>query len=286
MASRGDSLLDHRRPKSDKKTTCCICVMLLLLVTFFFEVVLPERQRLRISLVFSYERDSSKKLISQANITHGYAHLSPLAEQQQAFALTHPIFSWSWSRAANVYIIDKGPTLLYKVRGPKFVQRFKRVADWQSSNQTSATTFSETSLKRRILSLLSTYTIHTGDNGKYGRIQEKFITLLETYHVYIASYSSDNAVYIIKSDLWFRNFWMKNTQGEIVAKISQHGSILLGRYYQVHISEGMDTVPVLSCACAIMDGKGKKSGSSSSSHRSSSSSGKRSLRQEKYKRGL
>lgn len=260
MASPGDSLLDNSqisRTKADRKATCRLCVMLILLVTFFFEVVVPERQRLRMSLVFSYERDSSEKMISQANITQGYAHLSPLAEQQQAFALTHPKFAWSWSRAANVYSIDEGPILLYKVRGPKFVYHFKRVADWPSSNQTN-TTFPETSLKRRIISFLRAYTIHTGD-GKYGRIQKKFINLLETYHVYMASYSSNDAVYTIKSDLWFRNFWMRNTQDAIVAKISQHGSILLGRYYQVHVSEGMDSTLVLSCACAIMDKNGGES---------------------------
>mmetsp|Transcript_26776 Transcript_26776/g.37757 ORF Transcript_26776/g.37757 Transcript_26776/m.37757 type:complete len:258 (-) Transcript_26776:1105-1878(-) len=115
-------------------------------------------------------------------------------------------------------------------------------------------------LDRKLVAMTPTYDLYRGGMGaeKIGWIEKELVSLTETFDVYMEGKGGIGPfkpppAYRIEGDFIERNFVMKNTNNEVVAKISKDRIIEFDAFnhYQVQVAEGMDAVLVLACACAI-----------------------------------
>jgi len=115
-------------------------------------------------------------------------------------------------------------------------------------------------LDRKLVAMTPTYDLYRGGMGaeKIGWIEKELVALTETFDVYMEGKGGIGPfkpppAYRIEGNFIERNFVMKNTDNEVVAKISKDSLIQFDAFnhYQVQVAEGMDAVLVLACTCAI-----------------------------------
>lgn len=115
-------------------------------------------------------------------------------------------------------------------------------------------------IDRKLMTVTPTYDLYRGGMGaeKIGWIEKEIVALTETFDVYMEGKGGIGPfkpppAYKIEGNFIERNFVMKNTDGQVVAKISKDGLIQFDAFnhYQVQVAEGMDAVLVLVCTCAI-----------------------------------
>jgi len=118
-------------------------------------------------------------------------------------------------------------------------------------------------LDRVLMAVTPTYDIYRGGLGaeKIGWIEKKVVAFADTFDVYmegkggfgITGIFKPPPAYQLSGDFIDRNFVMKNSEGAVVAKVQKDGLIQFDSFnhYQVQVAPGMDSVLVLSCACAM-----------------------------------
>lgn len=117
-------------------------------------------------------------------------------------------------------------------------------------------------LDRVLMAVTPTYDIYRGEqNGKLGWIEKTVVSLTDTFDFYLEGNGGFGVTGLFKpppafrleGDFVDRNFVMKNTRNEVVAKISKDGLIQFDAFnhYQVQVAAGMDALLVIACLCAI-----------------------------------
>lgn len=112
-------------------------------------------------------------------------------------------------------------------------------------------------LDRKLVAMTPTYDIYRADGSKLGWIEKEVIAFTDTFDVYL---EGDGGIgpfkqksYKIEGDFIERNFVMKNSNSEAVAKVSKDGLVQFDAFnhYQVEVAPGMDSILVIACLCAI-----------------------------------
>jgi uncharacterized protein YxjI len=113
-------------------------------------------------------------------------------------------------------------------------------------------------LDRKLVALTPTYDIYRQDGEKLGWIEKKGIALTDTFDVYLEGLGGIGPfkpppAYRVEGDFIDRNFVVKNSKNEAVAKVCKGGLIQFDAFnhYQVQCAPGMDAVLVIACACAV-----------------------------------
>ncbi|CAB9515055.1 Pfam:DUF567 [Seminavis robusta] len=113
-------------------------------------------------------------------------------------------------------------------------------------------------LDRKLIAMTPTYDIHRGNGEKMGWIEKEVVALTDTFDVYTEPAGGFGMfkpppAYRIEGDFVDRQFVMKNSKGEAVAKVTKDSWIQFDAFnhYQLQIAPGMDTTLVVACACAI-----------------------------------
>lgn len=110
------------------------------------------------------------------------------------------------------------------------------------------------------MAMTPTYDIIRGKTGKkMGWIEREPVALTPTFDVYLqvggglGGVFKAPPVYRIEGDFLERTFVMKNSLGEVVAKVTKDWIIEFDQFnhYQVKVAPGMDSALVIACACAI-----------------------------------
>jgi uncharacterized protein YxjI len=113
-------------------------------------------------------------------------------------------------------------------------------------------------LDRKLIALTPTYDIYRQDGKKLGWIEKVGIALTDTFDVFLEGQGGfapfkPPPAYRIQGDFIDRNFVVKNSKNEVVAKVAKDGLIQFDAFnhYQVQCAPGMDAVLVIACACAV-----------------------------------
>ena len=113
-------------------------------------------------------------------------------------------------------------------------------------------------LDRKLVATTPTYDIYRSDGSKLGWIEKKQIAFTDTFDVYLEGKGGIGPfkpppAFRIEGDFIDRNFVMKNTNNEAVAKISKDRLVEFDAFdhYQVQVAPGMDSILVVACLCAI-----------------------------------
>ena len=117
-------------------------------------------------------------------------------------------------------------------------------------------------LDRVLMAVTPTYDIYRqGEGEKLGWIEKKVISLTDAFDVYLEGNGGFGVTGLFKpppafrleGDFIDRNFVMKNSKNELVAKICKDGLIQFDAFnhYQVQVAEGMDAMLVVACLCAV-----------------------------------
>jgi uncharacterized protein YxjI len=113
-------------------------------------------------------------------------------------------------------------------------------------------------LDRKLVSLTPTYDIYSADGSKLGWIEKEVIAFTDTFDVYLEGNGGIGPfkpppAFKLEGDFLDRNFVMKNSNGEAVAKVSKDWIIEFDAFnhYQVEVAPGMDAILVIGCLCAI-----------------------------------
>lgn len=113
-------------------------------------------------------------------------------------------------------------------------------------------------LDRKLIALTPTYDIYRQDGEKLGWIEKVGIALTDTFDVFLEGQGGfapfkPPPAYRIQGDFIDRNFVVKNSKNEVVAKVAKDGWIQFDAFnhYQVQCAPGMDALLVIACACAV-----------------------------------
>jgi uncharacterized protein YxjI len=115
-------------------------------------------------------------------------------------------------------------------------------------------------LDRKLVAMTPTYDILRGGEEKLGWIEKEVVALQDTFDVYLEGAGGNLGPFFkpppafkIEGDFMDRNFCMKNTLNEVVAKVSMDWIVEFDSFnhYQVQVAPGMDAVLVIACLCAI-----------------------------------
>lgn len=113
-------------------------------------------------------------------------------------------------------------------------------------------------LDRKLVAMMPTYDIYRSDGSKLGWIEKEAIAFTDTFDVYLEGKGGlgpfkPPPAYRLEGDFIDRNFVMKNSNNEAVAKVSKDGLIQFDEFnhYQVQVAPGMDSILVIACLCAI-----------------------------------
>ena len=114
-------------------------------------------------------------------------------------------------------------------------------------------------LDRKLIALTPTYDILRGDSGeKIGWLEKATIAFTDTFLFHVEGGGGFGPfkpapAYKLEGDFLDRRFVMKNEKGEVVAKVTMDQLIEFDAFnhYQVQVAEGMDSILVIACACAI-----------------------------------
>ena len=118
-------------------------------------------------------------------------------------------------------------------------------------------------LDRKLVAMTATYDIYRsggGGNEKMGWIEKEVVAFRDTFDVFMEGsggafgpFFKPPPAFKIEGDFMDRNFCMKNSENQVVAKISKDWIIEFDAFnhYQVQVAPGMDAVLVIACLCAI-----------------------------------
>lgn len=114
-------------------------------------------------------------------------------------------------------------------------------------------------LDRKLLAITPTYDIYRGDSGeKIGWLEKAGVALTDTFEFHGVREGGFGpfrppASFKIEGDFLDRRFVMKNSNGDVVAKVTKDQLIEFDRFnhYQVALAPGIDPILVVACACAI-----------------------------------
>jgi uncharacterized protein YxjI len=114
-------------------------------------------------------------------------------------------------------------------------------------------------LDRVLMALTPTYDIMRGDSGdKIGWLEKAKIALTDTFSFHVEGEGGVGpfkppAAYRLEGDFSDRRFVMKNSEDQVVAKVTMDRLVEFDAFnhYQVQVAKGMDPILVIACACAI-----------------------------------
>jgi uncharacterized protein YxjI len=114
-------------------------------------------------------------------------------------------------------------------------------------------------LDRKMMALTPTYDILRGDSGdKIGWLEKAKIALTDTFLFHVEGAGGFGpikpaAAYRLEGDFSDRRFVMKNSEDQVVAKVTMDRLVEFDAFnhYQVQVAQGMDPILVVACACAI-----------------------------------
>ena len=116
-------------------------------------------------------------------------------------------------------------------------------------------------LDRKLVAMTATYDIYRGDcDEKIGWLEKAPVALTNTFEFHAEKEQSGSfgtfkppAAYKLEGDFINRRFVMKNSKGQVVAKVTKDSWIQFDAFnnYQVQVAEGMDPVLVIACAAPI-----------------------------------
>lgn len=262
-----------------RNTPLIFCVVLFLPIFILCMYAVTHRQRvsdadrLLSRLNANPESDVSTILVDQSS--NGITPLlnGVVNESQRSFVLIRRAYSRGWTNAFDLYDINQTtPELLYQVRGPSWNTFNFNPQDGNASQLT---------LNEMVWSATSTYTVE-GTSQELGTIKNQFFSWADVYNIELETGpgNNDNTTtrYQLKSGNLWTVYWMRNSNDDIVAKLSYHYGLFLSTYLQIHVAPGMDPALVWACAVAQFNDKIEDEEAAASSDSTSKSKGKRKRR--------
>jgi uncharacterized protein YxjI len=194
---------------------------------------------------------SGGKLVAQTGLAYG----QPLGEifcQEKSFAIQERAISFT-GEDFDVFDIEQQQKPYCRVKGAMMHLPGKDKMRIVTRDGLVAAT-----LDRKLLAITPTYDILRGEGEKIGWLERAKVALTDTFLFHVEGEGGFGPfkpppAYKIEGDFLQRRFVMKNVKGEVVAKVTKDQIIEFDAFnhYQVRIAEGMDTVLVVACACAI-----------------------------------
>jgi uncharacterized protein YxjI len=114
-------------------------------------------------------------------------------------------------------------------------------------------------LDRKLMAMTPTYDVYRGaSDEKIGWLEKAGVALTSTFEFHAQQEGGFGpfkppAAFKLEGDFLDRRFVMKNTKGEVVAKVTKDQIIEFDQFnhYQLELAAGMDPILVVACACAI-----------------------------------
>ncbi len=195
---------------------------------------------------------SGGKLVDQTGVSLAYG--SPLGEpfeSRRRLAIQERAISFT-GEDFDIFDLD-GNTPYCRVRGAMLHLPGKDKMRITCDGHVCAT------LDRKLIALTPTYDIYRGPLGeKIGWLEKAGVALTDTFEFHAQQEGGFGpfkppAAFKLEGDFLDRRFAMKNSKGEVVAKVTKDQIIEFDQFnhYQIDLAPGMDPILVVACACAI-----------------------------------
>jgi uncharacterized protein YxjI len=208
----------------------------------------------RLNNIFSDMSDvfSGGKLVDQTRVELVYGMpLGDISDARRTLAIQERAISFT-GEDFDVYDLDANAPYC-RVRGAMLHLPGKDKMRVSRNGKVVAT------LDRKLLAITPTYDIYRGESGeKIGWLEKASVAFTDTFEFHGEKEGGfgpfrPGAAFKLEGGFLDRRFVMKNSKGDVVAKVTKDQIIEFDQFnhYQVELAPGMDPILVIACACAI-----------------------------------